>query len=106
MSRPVQVVSIVLVALGAISIPVYRLNREPLSKHEKLSADIQALKTELERYRQIHGSYPKSVKSQKDPWGTDYVYVYPGRIRGEKYDLFSAGPDHKPDTADDDWGGH
>jgi hypothetical protein len=106
MSRAVQVVSIVLAAAGAISIPVYRLNREPLSKHEKLSADIQALKAEVERYGQIQGSYPKSVKSSKDPWGTDYVYVCPGRKNSGKYDLFSAGPDHRPDTADDDWGGN
>jgi hypothetical protein len=37
-----------------------------LSKHETLSADIQALNTELEYYRQTHGFYPKSGKFQKD----------------------------------------
>jgi general secretion pathway protein G len=40
----------------------------------------------------------------KDAWGMVYVYRYPGRKNVGGYDLFSAGPDRIPDTADDDWG--
>jgi general secretion pathway protein G len=39
------------------------------------------------------GGYVKRV--QKDPWGNDYQYVYPGTHGGE-YDLFSLGADGQP----------
>jgi len=39
------------------------------------------------------GGYVKRV--QKDPWGADYQYVYPGTHGGE-YDLFSLGADGQP----------
>jgi general secretion pathway protein G len=29
----------------------------------------------------------------KDPWGNDYVYVYPGKHRHDSYDLMSYGED-------------
>lgn len=37
----------------------------------------------------------------KDPWGNPYGYRFPGKRRPESYDLFSNGPDGKPDTDDD-----
>ena len=40
----------------------------------------------------------------KDPWGSNYIYLSPGRKNPTGYDLYSAGPDRKADTADDDWG--
>ncbi len=36
-----------------------------------------------------------------DPWGREYVYRCPGTVNPRKYDLFSVGPDGKPDTEDD-----
>jgi len=36
-----------------------------------------------------------------DPWGKEYFYVYPGKRSGKSYDIFSAGPDRQPETADD-----
>jgi len=41
----------------------------------------------------------------KDPWQNPYIYVSPGRKHPDSFDLYSAGPDRKPDTPDDDWGG-
>jgi general secretion pathway protein G len=39
---------------------------------------------------------------QKDRWGTELTYKFPGDIRGEAYyDLVSAGPDREVGTADD-----
>ena len=37
----------------------------------------------------------------KDPWGKDYIYVYPGQKNPNSYDLYSAGPDGQPGTEDD-----
>jgi general secretion pathway protein G len=36
-----------------------------------------------------------------DPWKQEYFYEQPGRHNPAGYDLFSAGPDRKPGTADD-----
>ncbi|HTL78433.1 MAG TPA: type II secretion system protein GspG, partial [Candidatus Babeliales bacterium] len=41
----------------------------------------------------------------KDPWGSDYIYRYPGLKNPGGYDLYSAGPDRQADTSDDDYGG-
>ena len=35
-----------------------------------------------------------------DPWGREYVYLYPGN-HGEGYDLYSLGPDGEEGSADD-----
>jgi general secretion pathway protein G len=40
----------------------------------------------------------------KDPWQNEYIYRNPGQKNPSGYDLYSAGPDRKADTADDDWG--
>ena len=38
----------------------------------------------------------------RDKWGTEWIYVFPGEIRGEQfYDITSAGPDREEDTEDD-----
>jgi general secretion pathway protein G len=36
-----------------------------------------------------------------DPWGQDYVYVYPGQRNVDSYDLYSYGPDSKAGGNDD-----
>jgi general secretion pathway protein G len=37
----------------------------------------------------------------KDPWGSAYVYYFPGKHNPNAYDLFSVGPDFKEGTQDD-----
>lgn len=37
----------------------------------------------------------------KDPWGSDYVYRYPGQYNKHGYDLYSLGPDRKLGGDDD-----
>jgi hypothetical protein len=112
-----------------------------IAKSMRVQADIEAIKTQLQLYKSITGFYPTTEQGlqalvtqpqndprptrwyqlfkelPKDPWGSDYIYRYPGvknpdgyiyRYHGVKnpdgYDLFSAGPDRQPDTTDDDWG--
>lgn len=43
----------------------------------------------------------KGGKLPLDPWGEPYGYRYPGTKNSGGYDIFSKGPDHLPDTADD-----
>ena len=37
----------------------------------------------------------------KDPWGSEYVYKYPGQYNEDGYDLYSVGPDRKLGGDDD-----
>lgn len=94
----------------------------------RVRADVDMLRLALEEYKLANGAYPsteqglnplavrppasivsarwKQLLSEipKDPWENEYVYRCPGRVNLQRYDLFSAGPDHVSDTADDDWG--
>jgi general secretion pathway protein G len=86
------------------------------SKQMRSQADIQGIRTMLLSYHDTNRFYPSTDEGlnvlvpklmeelPKDAWGTPYVYRCPGRANPLGYDLFSAGPDHIPDTADDDWG--
>lgn len=50
----------------------------------------------------IQDWHPYFEKLPKDPWGHDFVYHNPSkRDKDSFYDLFSPGPDGKPDTDDD-----
>jgi general secretion pathway protein G len=47
-----------------------------------------------------HGPYlPKAIPP--DPWGNQYIYVFPGKRHPDKYDLSSTGPDGLDGTRDD-----
>jgi len=101
---------------------------ENIAKAMRVQADIKAIKGQLQSYESISGLYPTTQQGlralvsepdtdprpirwyqlfrelPKDPWESDYVYRCPGKKNSNSYDLFSAGPDRKPDTTDDDWG--
>ncbi len=47
------------------------------------------------------GPYIKDAKMLKDPWGNDYVYVSPGQVNEDSYDLSSPGPNGRPGDDDD-----
>ena len=46
------------------------------------------------------GPYIKKPKFN-DPWGTPYIYKYPGERNPQEYELFSTGPDGKEGGGDD-----
>ena len=84
-------------------------------------ADINGgIKSALGAYEVDVGFYPKSLqdliqqpsnaknwhgpyleKLPLDPWGSAYVYYYPGMHSPAGYDLLSVGPDQKEGTDDD-----
>ncbi len=115
----VVIVCLLLAVIGTLAaLTVIRYNEANNSaKHMRVLADTKAFRTVLENYRKENGSYPTSEQGlqalvrQKmlgdipvDDWGTPYIYRCPGFKNPDGFDLFSAGPDRKPDTADDDWG--
>ena len=105
------VVAIIGVLLAAA---IYKMSPAlGVAKGTVTRADIQGIRTMLLSYNGMNGSYPDSLSAlvprlmeevPKDPYGSLYIYRYPGQRNSAGYDLFSAGPDKIPDTADDDWG--
>lgn len=52
--------------------------------------------------RNWNGPYLEDRKTvPKDPWGTEYVYLYPGHLNPDGYDLISYGADGKPGGSDE-----
>jgi general secretion pathway protein G len=121
------VVSIIVIILG---VAISKLgNTTAIAKSMRVQADVQAIKTQLQLYESMNGFFPTTEQGlqalvtqpqndprptrwyqlfkdmPKDPWGSDYIYRNPGLKNPGGYDLYSAGPDRQPDTADDDWGG-
>ena len=121
------VVTIIALLLGAA---IYKLGGNvEYARATRVAADMQGINTQLKLYESMNGFFPtteqglKALVQQpsteprpsrwyqlykelpKDPWNNDYVYLNPGRKNPNSYDLYSAGQDRKPDTADDQWGG-
>lgn len=120
------VVTIIALLLGTA---IYKLRGNvEVSRGVAVRSSIQSIKTQLKLYESLNGFVPTSEQGlralvsppesdprpnrwtqlldsvPKDPWGNEYVYLSPGRRNPNGYDLYSAGPDRKADTADDDWG--
>jgi general secretion pathway protein G len=121
------VISIIVILLG---VAINKLgNTTGMAKGVAVRADVQAISTQLKLYESMNGYLPTTEQGlqalvtqpsseprpqrwyqlfkevPKDPWGNNYIYLSPGRRNPTGYDLYSAGPDRKADTGDDDWGG-
>ena len=120
------VVTIIAILMGAA---IYKLaGNVEIAKHTAVTADVQALGTQLKLYESMNGFFPTTEQglqalvtppetdpkparwyqlfkeAPKDPWHNNYIYRCPGIKNPGGYDLFSAGPDRIADTADDDGG--
>ena len=122
------VVTIIALLLTAA---IYKLGGNvEFAKHTKIAADVQGISTQLKLYESMNGFFPTTEQGiqalivqpdtdpkptrwyqlfkemPKDPWQNNYIYRCPGTKNPTSYDLYSAGQDRLPDTADDDWGGN
>src|SRR3954467_12648019 len=120
------VISIIVILLG---VAISKLgNQVGFTKGVAVRADVQAIGTQLKLYESVNGFLPTTDQGlqalvtqpstepkptrwyqlfkeiPKDPWGSNYIYLCPGRKNPSGFDLYSAGPDRKADTSDDDWG--
>jgi general secretion pathway protein G len=114
----IMVVVIIIGLLAAVVVPQF-LGRVDDARIAKTKQDIQATETALTLFKLDNFRYPSTEQGlnalvtkpadpdirnwrtggylkrlNKDPWGNDYQYAYPG-AQGE-YDLYSLGADGKP----------
>ena len=114
----IMVVVIIIGLLAAVVVPQF-LGRVDDARVAKAKQDIQAMETALTLYKLDNFKFPSSDQGltalaekpndptvrnwrpggylkrvNKDPWGNDYVYSFPG-THGE-YDVYSLGADGQP----------
>ncbi|HLI48076.1 MAG TPA: type II secretion system major pseudopilin GspG [Chthonomonas sp.] len=121
----ILVVVVILAILAAIVVPNV-ISRIKDAKISAAIADIKAFDNAIDQYKLDMGTVPPNLDAlitppsprgkwngpylknidhiPLDPWGNPYIYKVPGS-NGREYDLYSAGPDGQPGTADDiqDW---
>lgn len=97
------------------------------SRADRARADIRGISTALKMYKVDTGNYPTKTQGLEalgievedsesvlwqgpwmergappDPWGNDYIYVFPGKNSREGFDLYTLGEDGKSATAGND----
>jgi general secretion pathway protein G len=116
----IMVVVVIIGLLAAVIVPNV-VNKVDEARVTRAKADIASMESALTMFRLDNSKYPTteqglgSLTSQptdpsirnwrpggyltkrvgKDPWGNEYVYVFPGTHGGE-YDLYSLGADGQP----------
>lgn len=77
------------------------------AKRQGASLDIKGFEDGLLLYKMKHGHFPTTAdglsilyqegylkgEQKKDPWGGDYIYVFPGQKHADGYDITSYGAD-------------
>jgi general secretion pathway protein G len=123
----------IMLVLGIIAVlvgsAVYLLvGNVDVAKKQRVDTDIQAITTQLKTYEMMNYRFPTTDQGLKalverpsvepvptrwtklmsqepiDPWGTPYVYLCPGKIHPDSFDIYSLGPDRVP--SDDDYPSH
>ena len=115
----IMVVVVIIGLMAAVIVPSV-MKRVDDAKVARVKSDIQGITTALTMYRLDNSRYPTGEQGlqalvtqptdptikhwkpggyldhlSKDPWGNDYLYVYPG-AHGKDYDLYSLGADGQP----------
>jgi general secretion pathway protein G len=116
-------VLVILAVLAAIVIPKFS-GRSQQAKLTAAQSQIASIELALDAFEVDTGAYPQGngglaalvdepsgARNWKgpylkkgvplDPWGNEYVYVYPGKNNPRGYDLMSVGPDGRPGGDDD-----
>ena len=117
----ILLVVIIIGVLAGLVVPNL-VGRGEEARRKAALADIQGgLAATLDLYELDNGTYPEKIEDlvtdpgtarnwrgpyskkglPKDPWGSAYVYRFPGTNNAFSYDLSSAGADGQAGTADD-----
>jgi len=116
-------VLVILAVLAAIVIPKFS-GRSQQAKETAAKSQIASVELALDAFEVDTGFYPQGSAGLDglvnqpngaqgwkgpylkkgvplDPWGSPYVYTYPGKNNAKGYDLMSVGPDGRAGNEDD-----
>jgi general secretion pathway protein G len=113
-------VVLVILSLIATAVAVNVVGRAEDARKERAKTDVQRIASDgVEAYKVMRGRYPTTEEGLKllldekflkanssegkllDPWKNEYVYIYPGQVHPDAFDVKSYGPDGQPGTPDD-----
>jgi general secretion pathway protein G len=102
-------VVVTILGLIAAAVAVNVVGAADEAKIKQAKTDLHTLETCLDMYKLDKGRYPtteeglqavvaagKCKNQLKDPWQNDYVYLYPGQVHPNAFDIKSYGSDGKP----------
>jgi general secretion pathway protein G len=101
-------VVLVIIGLIAAAVTVNVMGRLDEAKVRQAKTDLHTLENCLDLYKIDKQRYPTTeeglaavvaagkCKNVKDPWQNDYVYLYPGQVHPDSFDVKSYGADGKP----------
>lgn len=116
-------VMVILVVLAAVVVPKFA-SRGEQARLTAAAQDISAMETALDAFEIDNGRYPSTEEglnalitapsnltswhgpylnktgTPTDPWGSPYVYTYPGNHKQNGFDLYSLGKDMREGTDD------
>jgi general secretion pathway protein G len=113
-------VVLVILSLIATAVAVNVVGRAEDARKERAKTDVQRIASDgVEAFKVMRGRYPTTEEGLKllmdekflkanstegkllDPWQHEYVYIYPGQVHPDAFDVKSYGPDGQPGTPDD-----
>jgi len=102
-------VVITILGLIAAAVAVNVVGQLSDAKIKQAKTDLHTLENCLDLYKVDKGRYPTSEEGLqavvaagkckaglRDPWGHDYVYLYPGQTHPDAFDIKSYGADGQP----------
>ena len=101
-------VVLVIIGLIAAAVTVNVMGSLADAKIKQAKTDLHTLENCLDLYKLERGRYPTTeeglaavvaagkCKNTKDPWKNDYVYLFPGQVHTDSFDVKSYGADGKP----------
>jgi len=102
-------VVITILGLIAAAVAVNVVNNLSEARIKQAKTDLHTIESCLDLYKVDKGRYPsteeglqatvsagKCKAGLKDPWSHDYVYMYPGQLHPESFDIKSYGADGQP----------
>jgi general secretion pathway protein G len=122
----IEIMLVVLIIVLLLGFAINKMGGSlDFARETRIKGDIQSMGTQLMVYQGTNGFFPSTEQGLKalvskpesdprprswrklmaevpqDPFGNEYQYQSPGTHNSDGYDLFSAGADRKPGTADD-----
>jgi general secretion pathway protein G len=115
-------IMVVMVILGLIAaaVAVNVVGRLAEARTRQAQTDVNNIASQgVDAFKVMRGHYPSSEEGitiliqekflkantadgkLKDPWGREYVYLYPGQVHADAYDVKSYGADGQPGGTDE-----
>jgi len=106
-------VVVIIIGLIGTAVAVNVIGRLNEAKVQTAKSDIAKIADAIDQYKMMRNNYPtgeealdvlireKFLKANKDgkikdPWGKEYIYLYPGQTHTDAYDVKSYGADGAP----------